>query len=187
METFDDLLAALRSDVWNDKKTVVVDSLTEIQELVVDWVCENIMHERGHRCERIEDFGYGKGYTHMVEIFRRFLTELDNHRRAGRHVIVVSHIDDTKKPNPGGDDYLEYVPKAHKSIRSSLRDWCDHLFFIEHDVAVKEGKAVGGDSRTIYCQKLAHFWAKSRTLSQPIPYEKGSDEVWKQLFAKGAN
>jgi hypothetical protein len=76
------------------------------------------------------------------------------------------------------------------SIRRFWKEWLDHLLFIGYDVTStqgfreKNGKAKGSGTRTIYPVETATCWAKSRSLSEPIPYEYGDDLLWRTLFNK---
>ena len=194
VECWSDLRDALHQDgLWAKCKTVVIDSASVAQQYAEQEVIATITHQdHGTWVDSIEGYGYGKGFQYVLEMFRLLMGDLDVHRRAGRHVVLICHSMTTTAPNPEGEDYLRYEPDLYQPpktgrIRDAVKNWCDHMLFINYDMAVKKGKAVGSGSRAIYPQEMPSFWAKSRTLSQPIPYEKGSNEVWKQLFAKGAN
>ena len=183
-----DLRAAINSDGWDDIKTIVIDSATRSEELTGDWVLANVPHEKGNKINRIEDYGYGKGYVHIYEEFLKLLGDLDRHMRAGRHVVLICHDCVTTVPNPTGDDWIRYEPRLQSpasgksAIRLRTREWADHLLFLGYDVSVKDGKATGSSTRTIYPNELPHCMAKSRTLDEPIPLDKNSTELWDRLF-----
>ena len=188
--TWDELRTALGNDGWDDIKTVVIDSATKAEELATAWVLKNVPHEKGHRVSRIEDYGYGKGYGHVYDTFMNLLGDLDQHIRAGRHVNLVCHDCVTNVPNPSGDDWIRYEPRLQSpasgkwSIRLRVREWVDHLLFLGYDVAVVDGKGRGDSERTIYPNEMPHCMAKSRTLDEQIELERGSTELWDQLFGK---
>ena len=59
----------------------------------------------------------------------------------------------------------------------------DFLGFVDYDRYVSdEGKARGSGTRTIHCQELPTHWAKSRMLSEPIPFVQNDPVLWQQLF-----
>lgn len=188
VETFVDMRDALRDEgIWKDCKTVVVDTATQAQQLAENYTLETVPHEKGHRVSSIEGYGYGKGYQFVLETFRLLLADLDRHKRAGRNVVLVCHSTTSMAPNPEGDDYLRYEPDLYQPpktgrIRDAVKNWCDHMLFINYDKAVKDGKAVGAGTRTIYTQELPIFWAKSRSVNKTIQYEQGSDEIWKLIL-----
>lgn len=188
--TWDELRAVLHDEsIWQDFNAVVVDSLTRAEEMAVAWTLRNVPHEKGHAVTSVEGYGFGKGFTHVYETFLQLLGDLDAHVRRGRHVICTAHDCTANVPNPAGEDFIRYEPRLQSpasgkaSIRHRCKEWCDHLLFIGYDAAVsKDGKAVGSGTRTIYTSELPMWWAKSRSLSEPIVYQKGSAEVWQQIL-----
>lgn len=191
-ESWDDLRCVLQDHAaWDDYGAVVIDSLTKAEELATAWTLANVPHEKGHRIESIEGYGFGKGLTHVYETFLKILGDLDAHIRRGRHVICVAHECTANVPNPAGEDWIRYEPRLQSptsgksSIRHRVKEWCDHLLYVGYDTAVsKDGKGIGGGTRTIYPVEMPAWWAKSRLLSDPIVYERGSAELWQQLLAK---
>ena len=176
IETWAQLREALQSDGWDGIKTIVIDTLTKAEELCIAHTLETVPHEKGHRVQRLEDYGFGKGFTHVFDTFLPLLADLDRHARAGRNVILVCHDCTTTVPNPAGDDWLRFEPRLQSpasgkaSIRLRVREWADHVLFYGYDVAVtKDGKGKGSGSRTIYPCELPHCMAKSRTCADPIP------------------
>lgn len=191
---WEDLRSALQHpSLWNEFNAVVIDDLTRAEEMDEDWVIRNIKHEKqGKVITSIEDYGFGKGMCHKYDAFLRLLGDLDHHIRQKRHVICIAHECTAPVPNPGGEDYIRYEPRLQSpksgkdSIRHRVKEWADHLFFIGYDTFVNEdGKASGAGTRTIYPAEMPTHWAKSRTIAQPIVYQKGDATLWRQLFNKG--
>src|SRR3990167_741769 len=155
-----------------------------------DYVVRTVKHPKGYPITSIEDYGWGEGYTHVYEKMLLLLGDLDQHIRAGRHVIGVCHECTANVPNPGGDDWIRYEPRLQSpksgkaSVRHRVKEWCDHLFFIGYDVNAQKGKASGAGTRAIYPTELPTHWAKSRTPADVIPYQQGSPDLWKKLFSK---
>lgn len=192
--SWDELRGVLHDEpIWNGFGAVVIDDLTKAEELAVRWTIENVPHEKKEKAIRsIEDYGFGKGLTHTYETFLTILADLDAHIRAGRQVVCIAHECTASVPNPGGVDFIRYEPRLQSpasgknSVRHRVKEWCDHMFFIGYDTFVNEsGKAQGGGSRTIFPAEMPTHWAKSRCMSEPIVYERGSCELWKSLFGKG--
>lgn len=187
VQTWSDLRGVLHSNLLDAYSTIVLDSCTELESLAIRHTLENVPHEKGHRVTSIEGYGFGKGYQHVYDTFLQVLSDLDEHARAGRSVVLVCHRVEDFVPNPDGEDYRCYQPGLQQPpkqgrIRDRVKNWCDHLLFVNYDTVVVEGKAKGSGSRTIYPQEMPTFWAKSRTLRNPIPYAEGSTEVWDTLF-----
>lgn len=178
----------LHAPGWDGIRTLVIDSATRAEELAVEWTIRNIGHEKGYAVKRIEDYGYGKGYSHVFDTFLQFLGDLEAHIRAGRNVVLVMHDCTAAFPNPMGEDYVRYEPRLQNpgsgkaSIRLRLREWLDHLLFLGYDIAVENGKASGAGTRTIYPNETPFAMAKTRRLDESIPFDRGSDELWRRLF-----
>lgn len=189
VESWADLRAVLQADGWDQVRTVVIDSLTKAEELAVAHTIETVPHEKGHRVSRLEDYGYGKGYTHVFESFLPLLADLDAHCRAGRHVVLVCHDCTTTVPNPAGEDWLRYEPRLQSptsgkaAVRLRVREWADHVLFMGYDVDVSEdGKGKGCGTRTIYPAELPHCMAKSRTSSTPFPVGFDGAAIWQEIL-----
>lgn len=189
--TFDELRAvAGNAELLASYDALIIDSLTKVEELCITHVLGTVKHEKGHAVTSIDGYGWGKGFGHVYDAMLILLSDLDAVARSGKHVICITHECTAKVPNPGGEDWIQYQPRLQSTpqgmIRERVKEWCDHLFRVEFDVFVDGGKAQGSGSRTIHPTQMPTHWAKSRTLSDPIPYERGSAELWKQLkLSKG--
>jgi len=188
-DSFADIRKALAAPGWDDVGAIVIDTGTRAEELAAVDTLENVPHEKGHRCKRIEDYGYGKGYTHVFDTFMTLLGDLDRHVRQGRHVCIICHDCTSNVPNPQGEDWLRYEPRLQSpasgkaSIRLRVREWCDHVLCAMYDVAVnKDGKGTGHGSRTLYRQETPACMAKSRTGAKPMPLDGNGQDVWAQII-----
>jgi len=188
VNTFDGIRGALHSPGWDEIQTIVIDSATRLEEEAMNWVIANVKHENGNPIARIEDYGFGKGYSHIYESFLGILADLDSHVRAGRNVILICHDCTANVPNPKGEDYIRYEPRLQAppsgkaSIRLRVREWADHVFFLGYDVDAKSGKGKGSGTRAIYPTELPFCMAKSRKLEVEIPYQKYDMTLWCELF-----
>lgn len=184
--------AALQSPGWDDVRTIVIDSATKAEELALAHLLATVRTEKGRAATSIEDYGFGKGYTHLFDAFLPLLGDLDAHCRAGRNVVLICHDCTTTCPNPMGEDWLRYEPRLQSpnsgkaSIRLRVREWADHMLWYGYDVAVEDGKGKGSGTRTIYPTELPHCMAKSRSCRQPMPVYDDSPEtlggIWRQVL-----
>ncbi len=187
VETWRDLRAALRAGGWEDIRTVVIDSATRAEELAAAWVIENVPTDNGRKAERLEDYGWGKQFTHIYETFLALLGDLDGHVRAGRHVVLIAHDCTTEVPNPAGPNWLRYEPRLQSpgsgksSVRLRVREWADHVLFLGYDVDVEDGKGKGTGTRTLYPVELPHCMAKSRTCDQACGVGRNDPAVWQRF------
>ncbi len=188
--TWEELRAAVQAD-WSSYGAIVIDSLTKAEELALDWTLRNVPHEKGHYVKSIEGYGFGKGLTHLYETFLQLLGDLDQQARKGMHILCIAHECTANVPNPQGEDWIRYEPRLQSpasgksSIRHRVKEWTDHLAYVGFDTIVDgDGKASGSGTRCIYTTELPTWWAKSRCLSEPIVYERGSAAFWKSLLGK---
>lgn len=192
VKTWKGLRDELHQPGWDGVKTIVIDSATKAEELAVEDTLANVLHEKGGQVERIEDYGYGKGYTHVYDTFLTLLGDLDVHVSAGRNVILVCHDCTTPVPNPQGEDWIRYEPRLQTSasgkasIRLRIREWADHVLFFGYDVDVKKGKGKGNSTRTVYPYELPHCMAKTRADgAEPKAVQKSTGaEAWSMIFGK---
>jgi hypothetical protein len=166
---------------------IVLDDLTAAEEYALDWVLTNIPHEKGSPITGIESFGWGKGYVHLFETSLLILNDLDRIARMGKHVLVTAHDTIETVNNPTGENFLQHQPRLRSNKNARFRErcleWAYHALFIDYDISVtNDGKAKGSGTRTIYPMPMPTWWAKSRSLSRPIPYPKGDVTLWRQLL-----
>lgn len=188
IECWTDLMNALFVGGWDDIRTIVIDSATKAEEMAVAHTLKTVPDDKGNHVERIESYGYGKGYSHVYDTFLPLLAALTLHIRAGRNVILVSHDCTATVPNPSGEDWIRYEPRLQgptsgkASIRLRVREWADHVLFIGYDLDVKDGKGRGSGTRTVYPSELPFCMAKSRTLADSMPLTKFDTTLWKKLL-----
>jgi len=185
---------ALHAPGWGEIATIVIDSATRAEELCAEWVIANVPHEKNNvTIKRIEDYGWGKGYTHIYETFLRLLGDLDQHARAGRNVVLVMHDCTANVPNPAGEDFIRFEPRLQSppsgkaSVRLRVREWVDHLLFVGYDVVAEDRKGKGTGTRTIYPTELPHCMAKSRSIADPIPFVRNNAYLWSVLMGQAAD
>lgn len=173
---------------------VVIDSFTRAEELAIAYTLKTVPLEKKKGqvgdtfVDKIEGYGFGKGYTHAYETFLLILGDLDAIVRAGKHVVVICHDCKANVPNPHGEDWIRYEHRLQETpkgpIRSRVFEWCDHFFYIGYDVAVEDGRGSGSGTRTIYPAEMPTHKAKSRDIADPIVYQDGDSLLWEKLFNK---
>ena len=143
-------------------RTVVIDSADWSERLLIESVCAE------HRKKSIEDFGFGKGFTHVAEGFSRLLSQCDALVGVGLNVVFVAHskVQRTSPPDMA-DGFDRYELKLSKQVAPLLKEWCDALLFCNYETRTTTGtdgrtKAVGGKKRVMHCERSAAFDAKNR-------------------------
>lgn len=180
--------------------TLVIDTATRAQPLAEQWVIENIKLEKGGQAKNLEAFGFGKGYRHVLDQFRLWLTDLDAVVRSGRNVVLVCQLDQAIVANPEGADYFCDVPKLIENkqgpVRSEVCEWSDQIMrigYLNFEVQKdsddsKAGKVSGDAERAIFTGGAQHYLAKSRPINghrlPPIvSFESEADSsVWQYIL-----
>jgi hypothetical protein len=141
---------------------LVLDTADWIEKLIVEEVC------RAAHKESIEDFGYGKGWTAVLEAWSRLLARLDRLRVRGIHIVFLAHstVRKFEQPDAAGS-YDRFELKLSKGGSALLKEWCDAVLFTNFQTKVVEGadgkkRAVGGRERVLYTTHSAAYDAKNR-------------------------
>jgi hypothetical protein len=166
---------------------ICVDDFTKAEEMAAAYVCATKPNKEGKMVASIADFKYD-GDAFLFDEFLHLLGDLDAVARQGKQIVCMAHDTTAKVPNPDGSDWIRYEPRlspvgyGKHSIRAKVKEWADHLLYVGYDIFSEKGKATGGGTRTIYPVERATCLAKSRSLSEPIVYERGSPLLWQKLF-----
>jgi len=210
IETFQDVRDALvQKDLFAGVKTIVIDTGTMLELLAMQWVVDTVPHENGPSTpiNRLEDYGYGKGYTHLFDAFRLILQELDGQVRQGRNILMLCQQGAIVVANSAGANYLEDGPKLYApgpdskqrfTVRGYASEWADHVLKLDYaqrrvqgarvDPKSKKelpGKVTGDIVRRIFTTPTdPSFFAKTRSLTHSIiPFDEPDDDsLWQYMF-----
>lgn len=154
-----------------DCDTLIVDTGDWAELLCKSEVCSKA-NKSG-----IEEFGYGKGYTYLVEEFGRFLNLLEELIDLGINVVIVCHAQMRKFEQPdemGAFDRWEM--KLEKKVYPLVKEWADHVFFVNYKTYVvdadgqgtgKGSNKVQGGKRMMYTSHHPCWDAKTRWTLRP--------------------
>jgi hypothetical protein len=210
IESFQDVRDALHQPgLFTDDLSVVVDTGTILELLGMQWVIDNVPHEKGpSHCviRRIEDYGYAKGFTHLFDVMRLFFQDCDALVRQGKNIIILCQQCPVVIANAAGNNYLQDGPKLYApgpdskqsfTIRGYACEWADHVFKIDYcdqqvvgartDKDGKEhaGKVRGSTERAVYTMPdNPSYFAKTRTLTEAVISfsNPADDSLWRFLF-----
>lgn len=161
----------MQSQSMSEYQTIVVDTLDAAEKLCTREVC------RKNKKDSIEAFGYGKGYTYVMEEFARLLGALDQCIDSGKNVVVVAHAMMRKFEQPDeAAPYDRWELKLSKKVAPIVKEWCDALLFLNYETTVEvtgSGKAKARGGRRIMQVDHHVCWdAKNRWgLTGKVPME----------------
>jgi hypothetical protein len=176
VESFQDIRDALnQTSLWPEKCTIVIDTLTKVEELQREHVMETIT-VKGQRVTSFRKYGWD-GDRYLLESGQLLLSDLDRHIRAGRNVLLLCQLAHGTVANVQGSDYLCEEPMLqHRkdcSFRDTVKQWADHVFrisYIDLQVDVEGDRRVGkahdgGTERAVFTGGAPYYSAKTRPMN----------------------
>jgi len=170
--TYDEVIDSVTSLIQEEHSygTLVLDSLDKLEPMIWDHVCETVPHEKGSKVERIEQFGYGKGYTHALTEWRRLLRGLDILREEkGMAIVAIAHSAVVRFESPEADPYERYQLRLHKHADAAVCEWADAVLFANYEVTVVDAggntgkkRGIGKGERLLHTNERPAFRAKNR-------------------------
>ena len=142
--------------------TFVLDTADWAEKLLSKSVCAR------SKKSGIEDFGYGKGYTYLMEEFGKLLNQLEDLIDLGIHVVVNAHaaLQKFEQPDENGA-YDRWSLKLTKQDSPLLKEWADAVLFINYKTYVEKSEKTGknkatGGKRVMYTAHHPCWDAKNR-------------------------
>ena len=162
--------------VPHDYQTVVLDTLDWLEPMCWRHVCEHARDGKHHAS--IEDFGYNKGYTAALDLWRELLARLEELRdKRAISVVMLAHTTIRPFQNPEGENYDRYQMKLNPQAAMLVREWADAVFFAFYETYTHEQKngktkGVSTGARMLGTQYAAAYEAKNRyELPERIPLD----------------
>lgn len=170
--SYEDVIDAITALIEQDHsyKTLVIDSLDKLEPLLWDHVCAHVPGDKGVKVDRIEGYGYGKGFTHALTEWRTLLRGLDVLReQRGMTIILIAHSAVVRFDAPDVDAYERYQLRLQKLADAAVCDWADAILFANYKVTAIENKGnsdkkrgVGRGDRELYSTERPAWKAKNR-------------------------
>lgn len=185
LSTYSEVIQAMQALVFEDHgfRTVVIDSVTEMQRLVFAEVCAR-GDASGNAKTNIEDFGYGKGYVYAGRIWQEFLEGVNALRQdRGICVILIAHSTVERFDDPETVSYDRYEIDLHGKSVGAIEREMDAILLLKKPVVVKKEDvgfnkerniAADGGAVLIHAVGKPAYTAKNRYSMPPtIRYDRG--------------
>lgn len=184
-EAFDTVMGAVMElySELHDYQTVVIDSLDWLERLIWDEVVRRKPRtEKGREVSSIEDYGFAKGYTHALDLWKEVLDGLSALRNErGMMVILIAHAKIERFENPETESYDRYSPRLNKHASALVQEWCDEVLFATYQVHTRQSdegfdktrtRGIGSGDRIIRTTERPAHMAKNRLgLPEELPLE----------------
>lgn len=124
--SFDDVMSALQSlyTEEHDFKTLVVDSLDWLENLVWAQVCKT------HNVASIEMMNYGKGYVEALAVWRQFFEGVTALRDArAMTVVMIAHSQNVRIEDPTLPAFDSKGLKLHKRASALAEEFADVILY----------------------------------------------------------
>ena len=159
----------------HDRKTLVIDTLDELEALLWAHVCKRDSKSN------IEAYGYGKGYQTALDEWRVFTAAIERlQQRKGMNVLLTAHCIVKTFRNPGGDDYDRYQPKLHDKAAGYIKGKVYDVLFANHETFTKKkdesskterAKGISTGDRVMFTTRTAAYDGKnSYDLPEQMPF-----------------
>jgi hypothetical protein len=204
-EQMKQLFAPENDSVFKPFRTIIVDTITEVQDLAKQWVVENVKTDKGQSVANLEGYGYGKGLGHLYDAMREMLKLLLDKSTLGYNVILVAQQSQVIISNAAGGDYIQIVPALFSSDKYRIRDLFieqfDHTFLVGpaefnkiSDVTEKWGKSYGKalspTTRAVHCRAVNDaYYCKARGIDYDmVSFDSPADNsIWVVVFNQEPN
>lgn len=162
--------------------TLIIDTADWAEKLAIKHIVETkLVNKQGEAAKGIEDFGYGKGYTYLMEEYGRLLNLLSMVIEQGIGIVLTAHAAMRKFEQPDEmGSYDRWELKLEKKVAPIVKEWADMVLFANYKTYVvnvdNQGAAKGknkaqGGQRVMYTSHHPAWDAKNRKgLPDELPF-----------------
>lgn len=165
----------------HDYKTLVVDSVTQLDPMFSQYVIDNDPKKPKSINQAMG--GYGAGLAAVAQLHHRLRAgaQILNEKR-GMHVLFIAHADTTTIELPDQDPYTRYDLRLHKKSVSPYVDNVDLVGYIKLETFTtgdgERKKAISSGNRVMTAYTTAANISKNRYgIKDDIPVEFGKNPL----------
>lgn len=174
LATYNDVTDALAALYQEDHgfKTLVIDSVTELQRLIYEETCAR-GDEYGNAKARIEDFGYGKGYVNALSVAGELMAALNMLRNdRGMSIVLIAHSTVARFDDPESVSYDRYEialrasDKPNSDLRGLFEREMDAIILLKKPIQV-ETEQRGMDKNNVRARAKKSSLVMMHTVGAP--------------------
>jgi hypothetical protein len=169
LDSFDSVMESLDYLADQDFETIVIDSLSKLEQLVWAKTCR-LKSVNGKSYKSIEDFAYKQGYIFALDVWSKFLDKCEQIRKTkNKNIILIGHTATKKFDDPTmSEGYTRYEIDLHAKASYLIRKNVKAIVFANYKTLVKDGKGLDTGERVIFTERRPGHDAKNR---YSLPYE----------------
>ena len=145
-------------------KTVIVDSITQLEELFIKTVVDN--DPKKPRSINQALGGYGAGWRAVADMHQRVRRACQMLNDKGMHVVFIAHSETATIEPPDGDTYTRYDLRLNKKSVSPYVDNTDVVGYLRLQTYTtgdgEKKKAITDGSRVLTCHPVPACVSKNR-------------------------
>lgn len=171
LRTLDEVHEGIKSVANHPEcKTIVIDSLSSVEELLQEKILTKYNEENGKAFEAISQIPYGVGTELLKAQWALFIKGLFKVKNVtGKNILCIAHESIEPVPNPLGESYERYSPAIHKKSIGPVIGKMDAVFFAQFEKVLKKKPgtddkkvAIETGRRVIQTVEKPHCAAKNR-------------------------
>ena len=174
LKTFDEFSNALSFCAKSPYKTVVIDTVSALEDLLIHQIISEKKKSTGAKnIDSIGDkkyFPYGEGGVVLRAKWAYVMQMIDRLKELGKRVILIAHEALHLITNPDGEDYQRVSPNINKKSVDVVAARLDGIFHMHYERInrVKENSVqkvvylADTGKRLVLCQERASALAKNR-------------------------
>lgn len=149
-------------DASFEYKTLVFDTADWAEKMITDHMLMTVPNDKGQMMSSVEQYGFGKGYAMLSEIWKKLLDKLSNIAdKFGINILFLAHSTIKRVDPPNENPYDRWEMKLGSKSSPLLKEWAELVLFCNYELIVVEKKAQGG-KRVMYSQHSPCWDAKNR-------------------------
>jgi hypothetical protein len=142
LTTYADVLTVFEKSLKSDRfGTLIVDTATRLQDLIIKHICE------ADNKKSLADFAYGSGYARFAAEAQLLCQWLDSLKAAGKNVILVAHEAIETFADPESDAYDRFNCSLDKRIGEKIRAAVDHIWYMHNEKTLRESSSGRNQAR----------------------------------------
>jgi hypothetical protein len=189
-ENWTDLTSALQEMAADDEnpayKTIVIDSLTWVEQICYEHVCKTEFNGDFSK-KGFYDYWAGPRAASSRH-WPMMINLLEANVQLGRNVFCIAHTKTKDVKNGDGEDYMQQQPEMDRDSFKLFTIWAQHVAYMHFDTEVEKESTRAKGKVTAFSRIMSmigrpSFIAKSKGFPPEISMGSSGFEAWNNFLA----